>query len=425
MKKYSRELRYFNFNKQVLLVEGAEGGLIQDLRNKKLYSIDAVSTKYLRQLLAGKAISDVISDIENSDKQKLLDYLERIVDKNLGFFSKVWIKNEDFKKQIYDKLDTVWLELRKACNLKCCHCYLDCNSNSDVNLELLNLRQWKDIILQLKQQKPKRIILIGGEPLLFKELVQLIEFIRISHETTDIVLYSNLTLLEEEVVDCIIKNKVRVVTSIYSSNSEVHDRITNRIGSFHKTVKSIKTLRNCGVYIQANAVIMNHNIAEIQNIQGFLYELTGRKGKLDIVRDVGAEKRNLMPDIQGLSCGRIKTEPNFKGISEAEFIKNFSGNSCWQGKINISCSGEISPCIMGERFINRKFNVKTHGINEILNEYLKKDLWSISRDNIEVCRDCEYRYVCKDCRPIAIEQGKLNGRGTICKYNPYKRKWEV
>lgn len=419
-----KKMRYFNFNQDIILVEGSCGGLIQDLKNKKLYSVDAASKICLRQLLQGKTISEVIEDTENIDENKLLHYLQQLVDKKLGYFSKMWIKNEEFEKCIYDKLDTVWLELRKSCNLKCCHCYMDSDPKRDDNIKLLNLKQWEDVILQLQRFKPKRFILIGGEPLLFKDIEVLMEFIRNVNEEAHIILYSNLTLLTNQIIESIIKNNVRVVTSVYSSNRHIHDMITNQIGSFDKTIVGIKKLRSNGIYVQANAVIMKYNVDETKSIQEFLYELTGRKGKLDIIRDIGKGKSNLIPDFHGEKCERIKTRPNFQGIYKKEFIKNFSGNSCWQGKINIGCNGQISPCIMGEKLINPKYSVFTNTIEEILEEYLQKELWSISRDSIEICGDCEYRYVCKDCRPIAIKTENLYERGDMCKYNPYERRWE-
>lgn len=27
-----------------------------------------------------------------------------------------------------------------------------------------------------------------------------------------------------------------------------------------------------------------------------------------------------------------------------------------------------------------------------------KDLWAINKDKILVCQDCEFRYICTDCR---------------------------
>lgn len=416
--------RYFNLNDNVILVEGANGGLLQDLDNQKIYSIDSLSRVCLKKLISGQSINEVILELENNLSKKLLDYLEKLVDKKLGFYSDMWIKPSLISKKIINNLDTVWLELRKACNLNCCHCYIDCNFSGDLNLNILNLNQWKKIIIDLKKYNPKRVVLIGGEPLLFKEIDELIRFINCNLNGTDIVLYSNLTLLKDNLLECIKNNNVKVVTSIYSNKSEVHDKITGRKGSFNKTIDAIKKMKSKGIYIRANMVVMNYNYNDIDDTQEFIYKLTGFKSKLDIIRNVGSEKSYLIPEVFDKNYTNKIIGPNFKGVSKEEYLRNYSGNSCWQGKINITCDGYVSPCIMGSDFIDKDFNIKISSLDDILNNYLKPRFWNLSKDYIEVCRDCEYRYICKDCRPIAAGKSNFYKRSSKCKYNPYERKWE-
>ena len=41
-----------------------------------------------------------------------------------------------------------------------------------------------------------------------------------------------------------------------------------------------------------------------------------------------------------------------------------------------------------------------------------------------VCKDCEYRFACKDCRPLAKSvDGCQNGKNPRCKYDPYTGNW--
>lgn len=414
---------YFVLMDNVILVEGAKGGLIQDLRNERIYSIDFTAKIYLKRLIDGESIEDVLSNISEDTKCGLLDFLKLIVDKELGSYSTIWIKRGIIERKVEHRIETVWLELRKSCNLKCCHCYMDCNSNRDKELQVLSLKQWKEVVESLKDYSPSRVILIGGEPLLFKEILQLILFIRGNMEMVDIILYSNLTLVDDKLLEGIKECNVKVITSVYSSEAEIHDKITGHSGSFVKTIENIKKLKRQKVFVRANIVVMKHNSEDVEATQAFLYDITGVRAKVDVVRDVGKEKKYLIPEKSSANCGRVKVKPNFKGISGFDFKRNYSGNSCWQGKINITCDGYISPCIMGEEFINREFNVKTHTLDEILNNYLKPKFWGISRDKIEVCKDCEYRYVCKDCRPMSIRKESLYKRGDMCKYNPYERIW--
>lgn len=403
-----------------MLVKGSNRGLLQDLNEKKIYSIDKGSKELLSELNKGKKISTILAALKEEDKEGFSQYLQLLVDKNLGSFSDLWIKPEKLNKSLMSKIDTVWLELRKGCNLNCCHCYLDSNPKRDKGLKLLSLREWLSIIEELKKYKPKRIILIGGEPLLFEDIEKLISSIRNSLLSTEIILYSNLTLLTESTIKCLSENKVKVITSIYSSSAEVHDKITRSRGSFDKTIAAIKKLKKSNVFPKANTVVMKYNEKEVKSIKEYIYSLTGKNAKFDIIRDVGIAKKELIPT-QGKG-EQEKKKLGFKGISKEEYIRNISGNSCWQGKLNISCDGYVSPCIMGEGLIDKSFNVRNNTLEEILEEYLKPRFWSLTRDKLDTCRECEYRYVCKDCRPKEMKDNNLYGKDKNCTYEPVSGK---
>ena len=123
------------------------------------------------------------------------------------------------------------------------------------------------VIDKLSKYSLKRITLIGGEPLLFKEIISLIEYIKNKIPNIDLILYSNLTLLNEKLINAIIKNNVKVVTSVYSNSKEIHDKITEHKGSFNLKTSNIKKLKKEGVYVQANSVIMNYNKDKIEEIK--------------------------------------------------------------------------------------------------------------------------------------------------------------
>lgn len=279
--------KYFIFNKDIILVSGKERGIIHNLNNGKVFSIDKVSKEYLLEIIAGKTITEVIGE-----NVEFIDYLNLLVEKNIGYFSDLYVSSGviNYEKNVDKSLKTVWFELRRACNLNCCHCYLDCNNNSDNNLNLLSLEDWKRVVDNLVHYYPPKIILIGGEPLLYKKIDKLISYCREKLINSEIVLYSNLTTLLEKNIDTIINNKVKVVTSVYSYNFKTHDIITRTKGSFIKTINNIKRLINNGVNVQANMVVMKHNIHEVEKTISFINELTGKKGKIDYIRNVGINK---------------------------------------------------------------------------------------------------------------------------------------
>ena len=81
---------------------------------------------------------------------------------------------------------------------------MDCNSSSDKGSNLLNVVEWKRIIDQLKKFKPKKIILIGGEPLLFNGIIDIINYCKEICSGSELILYSNLTLLTEKIIQAIV-----------------------------------------------------------------------------------------------------------------------------------------------------------------------------------------------------------------------------
>ena len=78
---------------------------------------------------------------------------------------------------------------------------------------------------------------------------------------------------------------------------------------------------------------------------------------------------------------------------------------------------------MGEKFINKEYNIRNNSLEELLKEYIIPEFWSISKNKIKVCKDCEYRYICKDCRPLSVEGNDKFSKGSFCTYNPYKGEW--
>ena len=63
-------------------------------------------------------------------------------------------------------------------------------------------------------------------------------------------------------------------------------------------------------------------------------------------------------------------------------------------------------------------------INQVLEDGKIQDLWKINKDEIHICKDCEYRYCCTDCRVFIDDSEDIYSRPSKCKYNPYQGLWE-
>jgi radical SAM protein with 4Fe4S-binding SPASM domain len=99
-------------------------------------------------------------------------------------------------------------------------------------------------------------------------------------------------------------------------------------------------------------------------------------------------------------------------------------NPCWGNSLSIDIDGSIKPCLWSKYVIG---NIKNQTIAELIDMGAFDQYWEISKDEIEICKECEYRYSCNiDCRVMASkETGGLYSKNPRCKYNPTIGEWKT
>lgn len=124
------------------------------------------------------------------------------------------------------------------------------------------------------------------------------------------------------------------------------------------------------------------------------------------------------------SCGKVKLE--YFNTNLPKVLEAVNHNSCLHKKISIDAEGNIRNCpSMPQSF----GNIKDTTLEEALQQSDFKKYWNLTKDQIEVCKDCEFRYICTDCRAYT-ERSHINKEGLDtskplkCGYNPYTGEWE-
>lgn len=125
-----------------------------------------------------------------------------------------------------------------------------------------------------------------------------------------------------------------------------------------------------------------------------------------------------------LSCGLI----DLKNINldRGFYLEAKQYNSCLNKKISIDKEGNIKNCpSMPQSF----GNIRDTTLENARNHPEFRKYWNLTKDHIEVCRDCEFRYICTDCRAYT-EQTSTSNKGLDiskplkCGYDPYTGEWE-
>jgi SPASM domain peptide maturase of grasp-with-spasm system len=143
--------------------------------------------------------------------------------------------------------------------------------------------------------------------------------------------------------------------------------------------------------------------------------------KYEMIEKVEGQAGNiiLVPDKidSALYCGNISYKTfsiNLKTFSESQKY-----NTCLNRKLSIDVNGEIRNCpSMPESF----GNISDTKIIDVLKNEIFIRMWNISKDKIEICKDCEFRYICTDCRAYISDDSNIYSKPFKCPYNPYTAK---
>jgi len=291
------------------------------------------------------------------------------------------------------------------CNLQCIHCY----NESDIRCtKSMTMEEFKLVIKRIIELGVKRIQIIGGEPFFKKDdLRKMLDYAVGKFNYIEI--FTNGTLIPLEWFAYLKKTKIHIALSVYSYLPEMHEKVTGCKGSFVKTNDTIKHLKEYGIpYRVCNVLMKNIELGDAEN---GLYKL--RKDK-DIVRMSGRANFRLLSE--ELIRKRLITKETFKTpITKAFCSRLVSGHNCFKDRIYISADLKIYPCVMERRILH---GVISSNQPIILNDNIR----NLTKDNINECFCCEYRFACFDCRPNSL-CNDIKEKPWYCTYQPLKGTW--
>jgi SPASM domain peptide maturase of grasp-with-spasm system len=118
-------------------------------------------------------------------------------------------------------------------------------------------------------------------------------------------------------------------------------------------------------------------------------------------------------------CGVVS--PGYFMVNLNLFAESQAFNSCLNKKIAVDAHGEIKNC---PSMTDSYGHVHTTSLSEALATPGFRDKWGIHKDQVETCRDCEFRYICTDCRAYLQEPQNKYSKPLKCTYDPYSGEWE-
>jgi MoaA/NifB/PqqE/SkfB family radical SAM enzyme len=165
-----------------------------------------------------------------------------------------------------------------ACNLRCAHCYLPDHSAQFLNKNVVFrlIREWNEIAGAETPGRRAYFHVKGGEPLVYKPLIPMIDVIRtLPH--LHFMMTTNATLFHTKHWQALGRlnemtgGAVTVVVSLDGATEQSHELLRGS-GTFTPTIKAIRGLQQRRIRTYINSVIHAGNVHEMDHLVGFALE---------------------------------------------------------------------------------------------------------------------------------------------------------
>lgn len=223
-------------NYDINIREEVFGGTLMDVKTgKRVY----ITKKELKNILNKNIFP---KDLEYLKKDNLNIKFTRLTKKVENMFS---------------FFDIVYLELTRACNLKCIHCL---NNSGIKQKDELTKEDLLKLIKNFSSHGVQEIRFTGGEPLLFNGIYDLIRFA--TEEGICTSLGTNGTLVTKEVAKKLKESGLKKVVVSIDGNKKTHDKIRGK-KNYQKAMHGLKYLQKNGINVRVNSVIMKSNMEDV------------------------------------------------------------------------------------------------------------------------------------------------------------------
>jgi mycofactocin biosynthetic radical S-adenosylmethionine protein MftC len=340
----------------LVLVPQYFGSTVFDRRTSRYIPFDQPATDFLRSLCDADAAA--VIETSDSDSCGVLDFYQNFYRRGFftvdGRFAGVALDAIPPSDHLLGPL-ALHLEVVAACNLKCAHCFAGELPRKEDPLSLNELDQ---LFAQMAAMGTFRIGLTGGEPLLRKDLFEIID-LALSHGLCPCVTTNGLLITEDIARQFGKRELVWLNVSLEGATAATNDAIRGS-GTFERVIDQLKILRKHCRFTLA-FTIMSTNLHEVQACARLAEEMGAGTAVFRPLYPVGIARHHLdlMPTFQQYSDALLELESMRDDHLDLNHIDPFSparrqeaaanvcqNHGCGAGNTvcSVSVSGDVSPC---------------------------------------------------------------------------------
>ncbi len=245
---------------------------------------ELTETKTLPQIY--KALEDRIQQRNFETFVQLCQSIEILDSK--GKFTGTFIGRDLSKEDHLSAPLKVYFSITKSCNFSCRHCFSSSGSSYPDELKTPEI---KKLIDEMASIGCFELSLGGGEPLLREDLPEIIAHANL--RGVSVRLSTNAAAATKEAARRLKGLKIKSLKiSMEGGSEKVYDYIRGKSGSFRKTLRGIKNLKELSIPISLQMVFMKPNISELPSLIRIAEKLKVEKILLETIMPVGRAAQN-------------------------------------------------------------------------------------------------------------------------------------
>lgn len=314
----------------------------------------------------------------------------------------IWERQTEFVKQVEEtreRINTAYLMVTRKCNMNCDFCAINANDRMCLEREFKLTDIKNKVIPFLKKNRPHKLIITGGEPLIKDQIVEIVKELK-AEVSSFITLQSNGLAITPQLIE---KLKGNIDEIDFSTK---HMFGTNEREK--QLIENIEICQNAGIRVLLSFIYEAINEEDLYKMIDIaaqydtdvlfnIVSAVGRaKEKSNILTDADQVDMNLKIAKYILSQG-YENKKMSRGLHQRVQVRSSCGG---YGKVMaIFPEGDIYMCQCMEKKHVKMGNILTDNseiilsnLEKLLSENEIKKLFCV--DYKEICKDCDYRYIC-------------------------------
>lgn len=304
------------------------------------------------------------------------------------------------------RLLSMEIELSLRCNFRCKYCYVE--QTSDTSRELTP-EEIRNTILQAKELGARKIIVLGGEPMIYPRIMEMLTFIREQGMAAE--MFTNGTNVTPEAARRLLTLGVQVVLKMNSFDEHIQDELAGVKGA-HKTIQeAYRNLIAAGYpgeesLMAVSTIICRQNLPEITTLWQWL-----RDRKITPYFEIITPQGNAR-DHNGLEVDLSTLHQVFRQLSEIDRTlygvewepqPPLVGDRCLRHQFSclVNAFGSVTPCVGVTIPVG---NIRERKLADILRDSeVIQDLRRYKETIRGPCGACEKAAICYGCRGAAYQ----------------------